>query len=87
MRLLLLRHVHTQKQLIYFISEKEQKQLIHHHCACVCIGHSQSMSVITELFENYDHIPLEFRRQLLMMRELDELSNSKQCFQVMKLPI
>jgi hypothetical protein len=35
------------------------------------------MSVITELFENYDHIPLEFRRQLLMMRELDERSNSK----------
>jgi hypothetical protein len=34
------------------------------------------MSVITELFENYDHIPLEFRRQLLMMRELDERSNS-----------
>lgn len=33
------------------------------------------MSVITELFENYDHIPLEFRRQLLMMRELDERSN------------
>jgi len=36
------------------------------------------MSVITELFENYDHIPLEFRRQLLMMRELDEVSNSKE---------
>jgi hypothetical protein len=38
------------------------------------------MSVITELFENYDHIPLEFRRQLLMMRELDDLSNSKYAF-------
>ena len=36
------------------------------------------MSVITELFENYDNIPLEFRRQLLMMRELDEVSNSKE---------
>jgi hypothetical protein len=33
------------------------------------------MSVIAELFENYDHIPLEFRRQLLMMRELDDTSN------------
>jgi len=35
------------------------------------------MSVIQELFENYEHIPLEFRRQLLMMRELDEKSSSK----------
>ena len=41
------------------------------------------MSVITELFENYDHIPLEFRRQLLMMRELDERSNSKEVLEVL----
>ncbi len=38
------------------------------------------MSVIQELFENYEHIPLEFRRQLLMMRELDEKSSSKKLF-------
>ncbi len=37
------------------------------------IKREKTMSVIQELFENYDHIPLEFKRQLTMMRELDEL--------------
>ena len=35
------------------------------------------MSVIQELYENYDHIPHEFKRGLLMMRELDEVVVSK----------
>ncbi len=42
------------------------------------------MSVIIELFENYDHIPQEFRRQLLMMHELDERAQRKDCRKVAK---
>ena len=29
------------------------------------------MSVITELFENYDHIPVEFKRHLQLIKDLD----------------
>lgn len=30
------------------------------------------MSVIQELLDSQDHIPIEFKRQLLLMRELDD---------------
>ncbi|CDW76086.1 UNKNOWN [Stylonychia lemnae] len=37
------------------------------------------MSVIQELFENYDHIPVEFKRHLHLLRELDEQVSKLQC--------
>ena len=36
------------------------------------------MSVIQELQENFEHLPVEFKRHFLLIRELDERQNSKE---------
>lgn len=35
------------------------------------------MSVLTELLENFDFLPNEFKRHLMLIRELDERQKSK----------